>query len=92
MTMTIRYHSRTGNTKKPADVISQAVGIAAEPVDILFLCSAVYGAGVNGKVKRVVNISTAAILSSTYSQIAKRLALKNIILDERTFHCCGNLQ
>lgn len=109
MTAAIRYHSRSGNTKKLADAISEAIGIPAEtvdipfgePVDTLFLCSAVYGAGVDDKVKafisslgadkvkKVVNISTAAILSSTYSQVAKLLATKNIHLDEREFHCRG---
>lgn len=105
----IRYYSRSGNTKKLADAISEAIGVPAEtvdkpldgPVDVLFLCSAVYAAGVDdkvkdfissldaGKVKKVVNISTAAILPSTYPQIAKLLAAKSIPLDEREFHCRG---
>jgi len=109
MTIAIRYHSKTGNTKKLAGLISEVTKVQAEtvdkpldqPVDILFLCSAVYGAGVDSKVKdfilsldtckvkSVVNISTAAILPSTYSQVAKLLKSKNIHLDEREFHCRG---
>ena len=109
MKIAIRYHSRTGNTKKLADAIGSAVNVRAEttdiplsePIDILFLCSAVYAAGVDNKikdfissldaskVKNVVNISTAAILPSTYSQVAKLLEAKRIHLDSREFHCRG---
>lgn len=109
MTIAIRYHSRTGNTKKLADAIASTLNIPAEttdaplsePVDVLFLCSAVYAAGVDNKVKEfiasldaskvknVVNISTAALLPSTYSQVEKLLEAKHIHLDVREFHCRG---
>lgn len=59
MTIAIRYYTKTGNTKKLADVISKVAGVTAEdievpietPVDILFLGSSVYAAGVDAKVK-----------------------------------------
>lgn len=95
--------------KKLADAIAGTLNVPAEttdipvsePVDVLFLCSAVYAAGVDNKVKdfissldaskvkNVVNISTAALLPSTYSQVAKLLEARNIPLDTREFHCRG---
>lgn len=109
MNIAVRYVSRGGNTKKVADAIAKAVGVEAKdcsnaisgPVDVLFLGSAVYGAGVDdrvrdfiaaldaGLVKNVVNFSTAALLPSTYSQVAKLLKAKGIPLDKREFHCRG---
>jgi len=104
----VRYYSKTGNTKKLAEAIAEIIGIKAESVDvpldqevdILFLGSSVYAAGVNTKVKlfihsldsrvkNVVNFSTAAIITSTYPQIKKLLDEKGISLDEREFHCRG---
>lgn len=109
MAIAIRYYSKSGNTKKVADAISKAIGVPAEtvdtpilePVEILFLGSAVYGAGVDAKVKnfitsidrnkikKIVNFSTAALLPSTYSQISKLLGARGIPLDDREFHCRG---
>lgn len=72
-----------------------------EHVDLLFLGSAVYATGVDEQVKafiagldpkkvgKVVNISTAALLPSTYSQVQKLLAEKKIPLSEKEFHCRG---
>ena len=59
MNVEIRYFTRTGNTKKVADAISETLGVKAETVDvplnnkadILFLGSAVYAAGVDDLVK-----------------------------------------
>lgn len=109
MTIAVRYVSRSGNTKKVAEAIAEAVGVEAkdcshplsQPVDVLFLGSAVYAAGVDDKVKafiaqldpeqvkNVVNFSTAALLPSTYSQVAKLLAVRGIPFDKREFHCRG---
>jgi len=105
----VRYYTKTGNTKKLADAIAETLGVKAElvtvpvdqEIDILFLGSSVYAAGINGKVKsfihsldsrikNVVNFSTAAIITSTYPQIKKLLDEKNISLDEREFHCRGS--
>jgi flavodoxin len=112
MKIAIRYYSKTGNTKKLADAISKVTGVPAEtvdqpltePVDILFLGSSVYAAGVDDAVKRfvtalnkenvkkVVNFSTAALLSSTYNQIKKLLEPKQILLAEQEFHCRGSFK
>ena len=59
MKVEVRYFTRTGNTQKLADAISEALGVKAETVDtplnekadILFLGSSVYAAGVDEKVK-----------------------------------------
>lgn len=110
MNIAIRYYTKTGNTKKLADAIGEALGIGAETVDVpltdavdvLFLGSSVYAAGVDDKIKEfiqkldtskvkcVVNFSTAALLPSTYPQVSKLLAEKNIHLDKREFHCRGS--
>lgn len=112
MKIAIRYYSKTGNTKKLADAISKTTGIPAEtvdqpltePVDILFLGSSVYAAGVDDavkkfvatlnkeKVKKVVNFSTAALIASTYKQIKKLLEPKQIPLAEQEFHCRGSFK
>ena len=109
MKIAVRYFTKSGNTKKLADAIAAAVGEQAqtvsvpltEDVDILFLGSSVYAAGVDGAVKKfisgidvkvgkVVNFSTAAILKSTYKQVAKLLAEKNITMAEEEFYCRGS--
>ena len=71
-----------------------------EDVDILFLGSSVYALGVDDEVKqfidgisvkvgKVVNFSTAAIVKSTYKQVEKLLAKKNIPLEKEEFACKG---
>ncbi len=112
MNIAIRYYTKTGNTKKLADAIAEAVGVPAEsvdvpleePIDVLFLGSSVYAAGVDGEVKdfiasldvemvkKVVNFSTAALLPSTFSQVTKLLSRRGIPIDEREFHCRGKFK
>lgn len=73
----------------------------SEDVDILFLGSAVYAYGVDDSVKKfidgidvkvgkVVNFSTAAIINSTYKQVSKLLAKKNIPLAKEEYYCKGS--
>ncbi len=112
MNIAIRYYTKTGNTKKLADAIGEVTGIKAETVDvpmqdeidILFLGSSVYAAGVDSEVKnfikslkgkkigKVVNFSTAALLPSTYKQVEKLLNKEGITLDEKEYHCKGSFQ
>ena len=87
----IRYYTRTGNTKKLAEAIADALGEEAKEVsvplaeytDILFLGSSVYAAGVDENIKefmklnkdkigKIVNFSTAALISSTYNQVKRQ--------------------
>lgn len=109
MKIAVRYYTKTGNTKKLADEIARTVGVEAKTVDeklsgdvdILFLGSSVYAAGVDEQVKKfiedmdgsvgkIVNFSTAAILKSTYSQIKKIAGKKGIEVSDREYHCKGS--
>lgn len=62
MKVAVRYFTRSGNTKKLALAIAEAVGVEAQDVsvpleektDILFLGSSVYAAGVDDAVKRFI--------------------------------------
>ncbi len=108
MKIAIRYYTKTGNTKKLAEAISQVVNVEAktvdepltEDVDILFLGSAVYAAGIDAKIKdfiknidvnvgEVVNFSSAALIESTYNQVKKEVEAKGIKMSEKEFHCRG---
>ncbi len=59
MNVAVRYYTKSGNTKKLALAIADAVGVKAEDVsvsldckaDVLFLGSSVYAAGVNESIK-----------------------------------------
>lgn len=73
----------------------------AEDVDILFLGSSVYAYGVDDEVKRfidgidvkvgkVVNFSTAALIKSTYKQVAKLLQEKGIPFASEEYYCKGS--
>lgn len=109
MNIAVRYYTKSGNTKKLADTIAEAVGVQAQEVsvplsekaDILFLGSSVYAAGVDNSVKSfikdnavnigtIVNFSTAAILASTYKQVAELAKSNNIAIADKEFHCRGS--
>ena len=108
MKVAIRYYTKTGNTKKLAEAIGSAINVEAktvdepltEDVDILFLGSAVYAAGIDSKIKdfianinvnigEVVNFSSAALIESTYSQVKKQVEAKGLKMSEDEFHCRG---
>ncbi len=108
MKIAIRYYTKTGNTKKLAEAIGSAINVEAktvdepltEDVDILFLGSAVYAAGIDSKIKdfianinvnvgEVVNFSSAALIESTYSQVKKQVEAKGLKMSEDEFHCRG---
>lgn len=107
----VRYYTKTGNTKKLAEAIASAIGAEAftvsvplsEDVDILFLGSSVYAAGVDDEIKqfisgipvkvgKVVNFSTAALLPSTYPQVKKLVEQKGFLMAADEFHCRGSFQ
>ena len=108
MKIAIRYYTKTGNTKKLAEAISSAINVEAktvdepltEDVDILFLGSAVYAAGIDSKVKdfikninvnvgEVVNFSSAALIESTYKQVKNEVEKKGLKMSDKEFHCRG---
>lgn len=73
----------------------------AEDVDILFLGSSVYANGVDNAVKefvsgikvkvgKVVNFSTAALVSSSYKQVSRLLEEKHIPFAKEEFYCRGS--
>lgn len=108
MKIAIRYYTKTGNTKKLAEAIGSAIDVEAktvdepltEDMDILFLGSAVYAAGIDQKIKdfikninvnvgEVVNFSSAALIESTYKQVKKEVEAKGLKMSENEFHCRG---
>ncbi len=75
----------------------------AERVDILFLCNSVYWAGVDSKVRqfiidnkgrigKVVNVSTAALIQSSYPQIKKQCGQSGVPVSDDEFHCKGSFK
>ena len=108
MKIAIRYYTKTGHTKQLAEAISSVTNVEAktvdheltEDVDILFLGSAVYAAGIDSRVKdfikninvnvgEVVNFSSAALIESTYKQVKKEVEAKGLKMSEDEFHCRG---
>ena len=72
----------------------------SEKTDILFLCNSVYWAGAVSSVKKfisenkskiglLVNVSTAAMIESTYAQIKKIAEKEGVKLSDKEFHCRG---
>lgn len=109
MRIAIRYYSKTGNTEKLAKEIEKVTKVKALPlskkltkdVDILFLGSSVYKAGIDDEVKKfindidvkvgcVVNFSTAALIKSTKKQVEKLLKEKGISMKKEEFYCKGS--
>lgn len=109
MKYAVRYYTKTGNTKKLALEVASVLGVEActtdtplsEPVDLLFLGSSVYAAGVDenivqfikensSKIGQIVNISTAALISSTYKQVKKLADENGLKMCEKEFHCRGS--
>ena len=71
-----------------------------EETELLFLCNSVYWAGIDksvkqfvkanaGKIGALVNVSTAAMIESTYGQMKKLAAEAGVKLCEQEFHCRG---
>ena len=108
MKTAVRYYTRTGNTKKLAEVVAKEAGVKALPItepltediDTLFLANSVYAAGSAGDVKKfianidvkvgeVVNISSAAIIESTYTQIKGIVEKNGLKMSEHEYHCRG---
>ena len=62
MKVAVRYYTKTGNTKKLAEAIAEAVGAEAlslntpieEPVDILFLGNSYYAFSIDSEVRNFV--------------------------------------
>lgn len=72
-----------------------------EKADIVFLGNSMYGAGVDEAVVRfvkenavnigkIVNLSTAAVASSTYKLVKKLAAENGVEMADEEFHCRGS--
>jgi flavodoxin len=86
---------------KELGVRAESVDVPLDgPVDKLFLCNSVYWAGVNDSVKRfvrdnadrigtIVNVSTAALIGSSYAQMKNVARDAGVRLSPEEFHCRG---
>ena len=75
-----------------------------EPVDILFLGNSYYAFSIDpevrdfirsldkGKVGRIVNFGSAAMLNSTWKKVKSEADKVGIPVDEREFHCKGEFK
>ena len=74
-----------------------------EQAELLFLCNSVYWAGIDKRVKQfvrdnaqkigtLVNVSTAALIESTYKQMKTVAAGAGVTLSEQEFHCRGKFK
>ena len=75
-----------------------------EPVDILFLGNSYYAFSIDpevrnyirsldaGKVGRIVNFGSAAMLNSTWKKVKAEADKAGIAVDEREFHCRGEFK
>ncbi|MBE6910642.1 MAG: flavodoxin [Ruminococcaceae bacterium] len=75
-----------------------------EPVDILFLGNSYYAFSIDpevrdfirkldkGRVGRIVNFGSAAMLNSTYKKVKAEADKVGIPMDEREFHCKGEFK
>ena len=73
-----------------------------EKADLVFLCNSVYWAGIDKSVKQfvkdntekigaIVNVSTAALIESSYGQMRKLASGAGVKLCEKEFHCRGKV-
>ena len=108
MKTAVRYYTKTGNTKRLAEAIAEAVGVEAlpisEPVDVLFLGNSYYAFSIDPEVRdfvrsldrntvgKIVNFGTAAMLNSTYRKVKAEADRAGVPMDEREFHCRGEFK
>ena len=108
----VRYYTKTGNTKKLAEAVAQALGVealpvsepVAEPVDLLFLGNSYYAFSIDpevrsfirsldsGRVGRIVNFGSAAMLNSTFKKVKAEADAVGIPMEKREFHCRGEFK
>ena len=100
MKIAIRYYSKTGNTEKLAEAIGEAIGVAPktideplnEDVDILDSKVKEFLKNIDVNVGSIVNVSSAALIESTYKQIKKEAEKCGLNMDDREFHCRGQFK
>ena len=112
MTVAVRYYTKTGNTKRLAEAIAEALGTEALPIsvplsekaDVLFLGNSYYAFTIDpevrdfvrsldpGKVGRIVNFGSAAMMNSTWKKVKVEADKAGIPMDKREFHCKGEFK
>ena len=112
MKIAVRYYTKTGNTKRLAEAVAQAVGDEALPisepvtekVDILFLGNSYYAFTIDpevrafirsldsGKIGRIVNFGSAAMMNSTWKKVKAEADKAGITMEKREFHCKGEFK
>ena len=75
-----------------------------EPVDVLFLGNSYYAFSIDpevrdfirsldsGKIGRIVNFGSAAMLNSAWKKVKAEADKAGIVMDEREFHCKGEFK
>ena len=98
MNAAVRYQSKSGNTKKVAELIANALDCSAQsvqapldnPVDVLFVGGAVYAGMLSGKLKRFLknlpagHAKKVAVFSTTASDALIRQKVEKL-LDGKEF-------
>lgn len=95
MNIEVRYFSKSGNTKKVADAIARAAGVASKPIpqavpvntDILFLGGAVYYGGVDGELKQYIKTlkgktKTVAVFSTSAMKASAYPQMKKLLQEQ----------
>ena len=90
---------------RAAGVEAQPLDVpVSEPVDLLFLGNSYYAFSIDpevrdfirsldpGKVGRIVNFGSAAMLNSTWKKVKAEADKAGIPMDEREFHCRGEFK
>jgi flavodoxin len=100
MNIEVRYLSRSGNTKRVAEAIANAVNVRAtsvtEPVggdtDLLFLGGAVYGFGIDDSLKKFISELPQSVkhvvIFSTSAVVKSAFSQMSALLAERDFDVC----
>ena len=91
MTYAVRYYTKTGNTKRLAEAVAEALGVEAlpisepvtEPVDLLLL---------GNLVGRIANFGTAAMMKSTRKKVKAEADKIGIPVIDSEFHCRGEFK
>lgn len=104
MSVKVMYHSKTGNTKKVAEVIAKAVGASAvqimdsnsfDSADILFIGDGVYGGRVDKKTAKFIKtldpskVKNAAVFG-TYAGQRKAISMMEEMLKKQGINIIGD--
>ncbi len=100
MSAAVRYLSKSGNTKKVAEAIAEAIGAQAKPipaaigeeVDLPFLGGAIYGFGIDESLKAYIatlpsTIQRVAIFSTT-AVVPSAYPHMSTLLEKRGLNVC----